>query len=57
MAELSSYWRKGRRAWEKYPICLGLPQCFLLFVALSLKVFVFLSLKQLLSRKNFAGGL
>lgn len=35
MAELSSYWKKGRRAWEKYPICLGLPLYFLLFVALS----------------------
>lgn len=33
MAGLSSYRRKGRRAWEKYPICLGLPLYFLLFVA------------------------
>lgn len=34
VAELNSSWRKERRAWEKYPICLGLPMYFL-FVAQS----------------------
>lgn len=57
MAELSSYWRKGRRAWEKYLIYLR-PSHVLFVVCWSdLKSFVFLRLKQQQVERSKASGI